>query len=374
MIAFVYLIPVIACLLLHLEFDYDGKWTTYLWMMFFGELTAGLLHYVALSIHSSSEEFLGSIVSSIHHEDEWVELIKTQETRRDSNGNSYTVTKIEEKRHPEKYYFFNTRGSRIKTHFNFFNYVASVWNLSPNYDSWTSNNIKGGIRYGRHYTMKDFNEEQHENPHNWIPVTETNSYTNKVRCSNSVFKFEKIDKTRATELGLIDYPTINGYDAPCILSKEFKVSKEADDLFRKFNGAYAPTLQMRLYILLFKEEQGISISELQKAYWQGGNKNEFVICIGLKGNNQVGWARAFSWADEQIKEVEVAQWLTEHPTLDFESLHKFLISHLGGWKRKEFKDFDYINVTLPLWWLIVVFALSIGENALALYITLKDWN
>lgn len=368
MVGIIYLVPVLACLLLHFEFDYDGKWTAYLWTILWGEVTVGLLHWLFYKVYTSRTEYLGSMVRDINYEESWTELVEVSETKTDSKGNSYTVKRIEERYHKEKYYFHTTRGTKIKTDYGFYSFVRDLWKLPCTELSWSGNHIKGGVRYGSCYEMSDFDETERENPKNWVPITESHSYTNKVQASNSIFKFEKIDKKQASEMGLLDYPAIYSHDAPCVLSNDILVPKAVDELFRKFNARYAPEYQMRLYILLFDSSKGISISEHQRAYWQGGNKNEFVVCIGMKSNVEIEWARAFSWADEQSKEVKTSEWLMKHSNIDWEKFYSWLRWNLMDWKRKEFKDFDYISISLPLWQILIIFLLSIAENALAIYL------
>lgn len=368
MIAFAYVIPIIACLLLHFEFEYDGSWTTYLWTIIFGEGTVGLLHWFFYHQHTSCTEYLGSMVRDINHEESWTELVEINETKTDGKGKTYTVTRIEERYHKDKYYLNTTRGSRIDINYIFYSHIKTLWGLPGHSLTWESKKIKGGIRFGTMYQIDDFNTVERDNPKNWVPITEKHSYTNKIRASNSIFNFEKIDKTEASEIGLINYPSIYLYDAPCVLSNDIPVHPYVDDLFRKFNARYAPEYQMRLYILLFDADKGISVSEQQRIYWQGGNKNEFVVCIGLNSKEEVKWVRACSWADEQTKEVETAQWLMKHSKIEWDTFHDWLKWHLIDWNRKEFKDFDYINVTLPLWQNIAIIILSVIENAFALYI------
>lgn len=371
MIAFAYLIPVITCLLLHFEFDYEGKWTTYMWIMIFGEGATVALHWFFYNLCTSRTEYLGSLVEDIVHEESWTELIERTETKTDSNGKSYTVRRIDERYHPEKYYFHTTRGSEIGTDYDFFVYVRDLWKLPRTRLSWSGRSIKGGVRYGTQYERSDFEQAEYENPENWVPVTEKNSYTNKIRASNSIFKFEEISREEARELRLHDYPEISGHDSCCILSNDIEVPRDADDLFRKFNARYAPEVQMRLYVLLFDARKGIAISERQRAYWQGGNKNEFVVCIGMTGDNEVEWARAFSWADEQLLEVDTARWLMDNRDMDWERFYNWLRSHVPVWKRKEFSDFSYIRVTLPLWQILTTMALSAMVNVLMLYIVIN---
>ena len=371
MMAVAYVLPVIACILLHFVFDYDGDWTAYLWVMIFGEGTVGALHWFFYDLHTSSTEYLGSIVSDITHEDDWIELVEVKETKTDSNGRTCTVTRVEERYHKEKYYMHTSRGSMMDIDRHFYSYVRSVWKRPGHDMCWSGRHIKGGVRRGMCFRFSDFNIEERDNPDNWVPVTESGSYTNKVRASNSIFKFEAIGKREAAELGLLDYPAIQMYDAPCLLSDGIPVPDAVDKLFRKFNAVYAPEYQMRLYILLFQADKGIGISERQRSYWQGGNKNEFIVCIGMNPDGKIEWARAFSWADVQDKEVDAAQWLMLHPCIDWQEFHDWLRWHIVGWKRKEFKDFDYIHVELPLWQFISVIGLSAAENALALYLALN---
>ncbi len=48
-------------------------------------------------------------------------------------------------------------------------------------------------------------------------------------------------------------------------------------------------------------------------YWEGGNKNDFVVCFGSK-NNKVTWCYPFSWADSQKSErlkINVRNYMKE---------------------------------------------------------------
>lgn len=370
MIAGIYLLPVFACLLLRFGFDFEGKWTTYLWILVAGEATVGSLHLLFYWLRSTGTEYLGSLVESIHHENEWTEIILRNETRRDAKGNSYTVTRTEYRKHPEQYYFFNTRNKRTGTDSRFFNHVRNLWGLSPHHDVWKGSNILGGERYGQHYRASDMDSFDRDNPAYWVPVTEKHRYRNRIVNSNSIFRFEKISKKDAKEENLFDYPGIIMHDAECILSEDFQIDEETRSLFRKFNGRHAPSREMRLYVLLFPAEKGVGVTHRQRAYWDGGNKNEFIICLGLTGEGKVEWANTFSWSDNQQKEVETTTWFLQHPEFQWQEFHDWFLIHSSDWKRKEFSDFRYINVSLALWQMIIMAACSILENIVAIRIAL----
>ena len=371
MIAPAYLLPPLACLLLRFGFDFRGGAQPYLLILLFGELTVGGLHGFFLHWQWTATEFLGSLVSSIHREDAWIELVHSTERRTDSSGRSYSVSRVRERRHGEKYYFRTTIGSEFTCGREFFQRVAAIWSdFRPRRNYWSGTHIKGGRRYGLFYTTADFMEAHGSDPRYWVPVTEKHRYKNRIRRSNSIFKFEHISRARAEENGLCDYPKIIDFDAPCILSRDVPVSPRADEMFRKFNGRYASRWQMRLYNLLFDASRGAGVSELQRQYWQGGHKNEFTICLGVTPDDRIAWARAFSWADSQKIEVEIARRLMEQRRLDWDNIYHLLRADLNRWQRKEFKDFDYINVSLSPRQILAIYLLTVGVCAASIALTL----
>lgn len=116
---------------------------------------------------------------------------------------------------------------------------------------------------------------------------------------------------------------------------------------------------------------GVEIAEKQRSYWKGGNKNEFVVCLGIS-KGIVEWCHAFSWMDEPVLSVKIEDYFRTNPTLDLMALHRWLREHIGDWKRKQFSDFKYIRVelnTLQYWSL---FALTIAANATAVYFLVDD--
>lgn len=370
MIAAAYLLPLFACLVLNVGFHFRGEWSDYLFLFLTGEVVVAALHYTFYYFRTHAEEYVGSIVKSLHYEAPWTELVPQTVTRRDSRGNTYTTVQIRHVYHPEKYYFTTTRGSSMGTDAGFFYNTVNLWGVSPERCQWVGSRIRGGVRYGLNASMPSTVPMMVDDVR-WVSVTEPHNYKNKIRNSNSIFKHRRISRKEARELGLYDYPAIVHHDAPAILSKHFPVAPDVFDRWRRFNGYWAPSRQMRVYILLFKASHGVGIAEMQRAYWQGGNKNEFVVCIGLDDDGTVDWARVFSWADSQQLEVETADWLVSHGKLDLHAFHSWFVAASGSWKRKEFADFNYLLVPLRLWQVLTLYAVSIAENALFIYILLS---
>ena len=341
MVALAYLFPVIAVILLKTVLHFNGEWTVLLWIIVDGEITVGVLHIGAFLCQVLQTEYLGSLVKSIHFEEDWTELIESTEYRKDGKGNSYSVKTIREKYHPRKYYFYTTRESKIKTDDGFYQCVIGKWQKSPQSLYWSGSHIKGGRRYVEYCCANYYTGyETYYNPR-WVSVTETHKYINPIKNSNSIFRFQNISKKEAKELGLYFYPGINQHDAPCILydNLKFLIIPDIEILnkYRRFNAALGPQVQMRLYILIFDYLKRIEIAEKQKIFWNGGNKNEFVACLGITSKNEVKWPYVFSWADEKHLEIETEQWFLKNKKLDLNKFYDWFLSKYKVWKRKEFR-------------------------------------
>lgn len=101
---------------------------------------------------------------------------------------------------------------------------------------------------------------------------------------------------------------------------------------------------------------------MQKAYWQGGNKNEFVVCLGVK-NNTVIWCNPFSWSDEPMLEVKTRDYFIKHPYINFKDYAEWLDTQIDkNWHRKEFNDFNYLSIELSIGWYITILIIILCYN------------
>lgn len=378
MTVLVYLIPIVSCLLLKVVFDYTGEWYRFLTFLLVGEAFVGLLNWIFYYFRTHATEYLGALVKSIHYEAPWVELRTRTVTRTDSNGKTYTSTVVDHIRHPERYYF-HTTGRRNpdggkECSADFFRYVHGRWGLPLQPWSIRRGNIKGGVRYGSEAAMDFYGDWTVCDDPRWVSVTETHRYKNKIRNSDSIFKLRKIPRKEAEELGLFEYPKkIHNFDIPCIMTQTLDVPLHVQEKFRRFNGAFAPRREMRLFILVFDSTRHSSaVAEMQRTYWQGGNMNEFTVCLGVDpATGIVDWATAFSWTEPATVANEVGAWFRPGERLDWDAFYDwFLIAH-QGWERRDFgKDFRYLQVRLSLWQILTMMALSILENAIYIHFLL----
>lgn len=193
-------------------------------------------------------------------------------------------------------------------------------------------------------------------------ITTIHSYTNKVANSKSVFNFQEINSKEKEEYQLFDYPSIKGWECPSILSRS-PINPLAVDLLDKVNARLGAIKEIRIWILIF-DNQSLEAGYKQEQFWKGGNKNELVICIGLK-NSLIDWAHVFSWTEkEQLKtEIRNSISLKSGSQLDLVSLVNMTESLSAKlWQRKNFAEFNYISIDPPLWATLLCFFLTIGLN------------
>ena len=198
-------------------------------------------------------------------------------------------------------------------------------------------------------------------------VTTEHNYKNKVQASKSIFKFDVIDEKTKKLWGLYDYPKLSGLYQSMVLGRG--VDYATDKKLQYLNGYYGVNKQFRMYILFFKD-QSIEAAFKQRSYWEGGNKNEFVVCIGTNKLGKYQWCKCFSWMDKPDLEVRVQDWFNTEINSRNIDLNKFadwmpkqIEQH---WQRKRFRDFEYLNVEISgtqlMWILIIIGIYNIGMS------------
>ena len=288
---------------------------------------------------SWTTEYLGSHVKSVTHYDDWDEWVVEYRTRTDSKGKTETYTVEYRQYHPEEW--------EIETE-----PIGMGWSSSISEEEFEYYRERFGgpgefIDMHRHYYRKDGDAQKYSWPgtkETAETVTFSETYKNVAQNPRaySIFGFSEVQDKR----GLYEYPKIKKRDQDPVLGwRDPELSRE----LKWLNGFYGPKYQIRVFFLVWKGE-GPEISERQKDLWKGGNKNEFVVCLGLdKKGNKVLWCNPFSWSDEPVLEVETRAWFLKNgmkPKMYVQWLEKEIPR---VWKRKEFKDFDYIVLPVPEW-------------------------
>ena len=371
MLSLVFLIPIVFALLLLMFFNKKVLWWEYLIVIVPSMLVATCLYFGMIRYSENDTEYLGDYVTQIRYYEPWDEYIHRTCTRTVGSGKSahtvsYDCSYVDH--HDKEWKQVLSNGYEYSISNEEYNRLFKMWNTQNTFvDMHRDYYTYDGDMYQKNYDgIREHSKTR----------TIENSYINKVNCSNSLFGFTDIKPEDAKKRGLYDYPQLNGgndEDQCPILG--YKTTKDISRRWSFINGYYGPSKQFRCYVLFFYNKP-LSVVQEQRSYWKGGNKNEMVMCIGMDSKtHKIQWVDAFSWCDKPTFEVNFRSYMEGQEKVDLLKLSEWTEYGVNNyWKRKDFKDFDYIVVQLTdtqlKWLFIIMILLNIG---LSIYVIGNDF-
>ena len=229
---------------------------------------------------------------------------------------------------------------------------------------------KGFVNLHRHFHTINGNKYETKFPNNKYDLMEvcchTHTYENRIVASNSILKYPKVEEITKKQYGLFDYPEVTGYyDCPSLLGLNDSVGSRRLDIL---NAKYGRFKQIRVWIVVF-HDQPLDAGFQQMNYWQGGNKNELVVCIGLQ-EEKVQWGHVFSWTEVESIKTNTKQLIEdqEDKPLDIVKIIDKMDSLIYyEWQRRNFKDFEYLSVETPGWSILWSFIVVLFVNGLLIF-------
>lgn len=267
----------------------------------------------------------------------------------DSNGNEITITQKE------------------------YNNLIKLWSAKPIFvDMNRSINYHGSCgKDGDMYKIKWDGRDLTS-----ITTTYSTSFENILKCNHSAFNYPVIQPEEAKKQGLFEYPAIGKYNHQTSVlgldSINYKYSKYLERKLDYLNGMYGAKHKVRVYTLFFKNKD-INIAFLQEAYWDGGNQNEIVVCIGVDNNNNLEWVKPFSWCDNKRVLVDIREDIMESKTIKPDVIYNAYVNTIStNWKYKSFEDFNYLSFQPTSGQLIFVYVLVTIISILSLIWCIKN--
>ena len=330
-------------------------WTELLIVVGLAEALVGTVHALVRYL-GKDIEFLSGYVVTAKHYNAWTERVVYYVTVSDGKGKTRQEQRVRYVHHPDSWSWeLNTGHTSSISEYMFLNLVSRWGGQTYYFPTYHPNCVAGG---GGDAVNWDKLTEHVE--------TETyeQRYTNPLDHSNSIFRYEEISPEQAREKGLYDYPAIQNMKQEPI--QGLGIATLADQrAFQLLNAMNGKAHQVHFFVLLFDAAKGLTIAEEQRAYWHGGNKNEFTICLGIEkkeetGENILKWCNAFSWMDEPVLELAIESWARDcqDKPLDLQAFCQWLQEHLDLWKRKEWKDFAYLSNPMRPWQLCTLFGVA----------------
>ena len=194
-------------------------------------------------------------------------------------------------------------------------------------------------------------------------------YTNKIKASDlTIFNIKIVSEKQADTLGLFKYPDVDRITFPTILKdSSVVISKDIQEKFRRLNGKYGPSNEMRLWILVFEDKPQL-YGKYQENYWVKGNMNELVICMSKK-DTTLQWVNIFSWTINESLPIEIRNYISNLPSITektWNELYVYLNENLSKFQRRDFKEFDYLKRQNKWWEIFIVYifgvAAAVGMN------------
>ncbi|WQJ53750.1 MAG: hypothetical protein [Wendovervirus sonii] len=289
-------------------------------------------------------EYLGHYIVRVEYEEPWNEYIheictETVHDGYDEDGNEITHTETYDCSHIEEHYpmYYYTREDGDVIIIDESQYRAIIKKLGTKarfVDMHRNYYTKDGNKY---VTTFDGNRNKM-----WT-LTEEHKYVNKVKGSKSVFNFSNVSEEDIKQYHLYDYPKGFNYFKDQNPLIGIKTHKEIVDSFKYLNAYYGGKYQFRCYVMVWKDAPLVT-SKMEQDYLIGGNKNELIVCISVDSTCHIQWVNAFSWEDTPYISVDVNHLYEPGERLDLMKLNRMLLKEVPlKWKRKEFKDFEYIK-------------------------------
>jgi hypothetical protein len=369
MIYFTILVPLITCIILLIFYRKSVSLIEYGLIVIPSILFITLLNYVFISSRTSDTEYIGSYIVSIkyyEHWDEWITrrcsytICSGSGKTRSCTTHYYDCSYRED--HPRYWVMVTNDGNEIEISEDYYNYLKRLYN-----------NVSVFVDMHRDYYRIDGDCYKNEWPQTIKTsrtITNEHTYVNKIQCSHSLFKIQDLTESEVKQWKLYNYPTIENHDQNLVLG--VVLADSINKKFRYINGYYGNKYQIKTFVCVFKN-QGVEVAYKQRSHWEGINKNEFLICIGVDSvDNKINWIKVFSWCERPTLEKSIEALTDENPT--FNDVADELLKRIPSeWKRRSFKDFDYITVEITNTQLdIIIVILLIYNIGISIYVVMYD--
>lgn len=362
MIWFAMGIPIVAALVLFAVFKHKVLWWEYLLPTLSCLVLILIASFASECGQTTDTEYWGGIVTKAEYYEYWDEEVPCTHpkyctrTTTDSKGRMTTESyqcgyqhwyDVEE--HPPYWKVVNTNGESIRISKGKYRQLVRKFGNQKFVDLHRDYHEEDGDKYVSIWGGKRRNAE---------PTTTVRIYENRVQASNSVFNYPEVPVKKIRQYGLHRYPQISRYYfMRPILGNAGPQTREAEKLLDYYNGTLGAKKQVRVFILVF-QNQPREAGLMQEALWKGGNKNEFVLTVGLDGQ-KVDWAHVFSWTKKERLKLDAEAFVEEQDTFDPVTTAKWLGKNLTRFERRPFAEFEYLHVAPPTWAIILTYVLTL---------------
>lgn len=203
------------------------------------------------------------------------------------------------------------------------------------------------------------------------PYCDVHTYENKVKCT-STFDFQDISSQQAAKEGLFEYyHDFDHYNYNPIFGVTDPI---ATSRLQKWNALLGANKKVHMLVLVFKNKP-YATAVRQESYWKGGNKNEFILCIGVDDTNKISWTKIISWTERDKLKTDL-QKAVGSMSFNLPAIVDTTASYVKAqFFKKSFKDFKYIKIQPTKRATIICFIIVLLLTAgLCVFSIMNDYN
>lgn len=382
----VLLVPIISSLILLVVWKHRLVWWEILLPLTFSSLLIFISKATIDWVNTTSTEYLTGYVTAVKYFEDWNERVSCRHPKYCTRRVSYTYscgsaksprtcsgTRSESYQcgyqhaydvdyHSEYWEADTNIGRSPYISKAYFDAKVKLWNNKQFKDLHRSYHTNDGDMY--YSTFDGLDEHLDE-------MSFAHHYTNRIKNSNNVFNFKPVSEKDFQTYGLYNYPEIDsnnnqiavlGYNNP-----------ETNHWMKVLNARLGADKQVKLFILVYKNK-GIISSIKQEDYWKGSNQNEVVLTIGINDANEIQWVKTFSWSTNHSVKTDLTSYILEDKVLNLNKDKILGMKEIINqtFKRRDFREFDYITIEPSNFALAVTFLLTLALNLVIGYIVVKN--
>ena len=358
------LIPLIATIILVVKFREKTHIVeiVIMWVASFSVIMG--VKFISEKFSTMETEYWGEYGIRVDYYERWDEYIHQTCSSTDSDGNTtYYDCSYVDTHYPYWEVITNTGNTYTITESQF-NKYSKLWKSKKFQDIGRDYHSIDGDKYESYWDKKE---------ENIFPVITTHMYENRVSNSSSIYDFMDVD---TSQFKVFSYPEVEDYQCNSILSEvRGKEISKGNKKLTIYNARYGTQKQVRMWLLIFKDKP-FQYSTYQENYWKGGNKNEVVLCVGVRDSLLIDWVKCFSWTNKEILKVNLRDSVLSQKYLDIDRAIEVMKNEvIENFKRREFKEFDYLEVEPSLTaTLLSLLFISLVVGGMVVYIISNDFN
>jgi len=358
-------IPVLLGILLLFALEYFTfqKWLRATALSIFSIILMAIIVGIDFVAQTTDTEVWSGYIEDWKHKEEWDEWHPSKTTcKTDSDGHRTCRTK-------QGYWEHHEAENELKTTDNgWFQvyYTPDGEEMDDSYPNSTSD-LKSLFKKG-------------------TPTASTHTYMNKVQSSYSTYRHSEIDLNQYKDLPDYPYEIRNDIYIDRIIGsvphkKEAlqQLAKENTRLNKMIDDPENPGKKRswkQVNIILVNvgankpREYGFALQDK----WENGNKNDLVVSFSMNKDGKLNWVYPFSWSENELLKIKIRdQLMNEKKITNFTPIVKE-VSDLTEkhFKRKEFKDFNYLHIELSMISLVFIWIFSFIFVGIGVFLNRKN--